>query len=46
MLSEHRELKPHKEAIKKAINSGSESEVKDMLNQHGKIIIEKLNMRP
>ena len=42
MLSEHKELKPHIEAIKKAINSGNESEVKNMLNQHGKIIIQKL----
>lgn len=42
MLSEHRLLRPHKEALKSAINSGSELEVKNALNMHGKIIIEKL----
>ncbi|VVB77763.1 Hemerythrin HHE cation binding domain protein [uncultured archaeon] len=42
MLFEHRELNVHKEAINKAIMSGSEFELKDALNKHGKIIIEKL----
>ena len=42
MLCEHKELRPYKEAIKKALSSGSEPEIKSALNTHGKIIIEKL----
>lgn len=42
MLFDHKKLGIHKEAIKKAINSGNELEVKNALNSHGKIIIEKL----
>lgn len=42
MLWEHKELRTHKNAIKKAIDSGSEFEIKEVLNSHGKTIIEKL----
>jgi len=42
MLFDHKTLGVHREAIKKAINSGSEIEVKNALNTHGKLIIEKL----
>jgi len=42
MLCEHKELKPHREAITKAIASGSEFELKNTLNKNGKVIIEKL----
>jgi hypothetical protein len=42
MMFDHKNLKPHKEAMSKAINSGSEFEIKNALNTHGKIIIEKL----
>lgn len=42
MLFDHKTLGVHKDALNKAINSGSEIEVKNALNTHGKIIIEKL----
>lgn len=42
MLCEHRDLKGHKDAIKDAIESGSEFKLKKALNEHGKIIITKL----
>jgi len=42
MLFDHKTLGVHKEAIKKAISSGSEIKIKEALNNHGKIIIEKL----
>jgi len=42
MLFDHKILRVHKDAIKNAINSKSELKVKDALNTHGKIIIEKL----
>lgn len=42
MLFEHRALKSHKDALLNAINSGSEWELKKILDFHGKIIIEKL----
>lgn len=42
MMFEHRALKPHKNAVKKAISSGSEVEVKKALNIDVPIIISKL----
>lgn len=42
MMFEHKSLRVHKNAIKNAIDSGSENEVKNALNNHGKTIIEKL----
>ena len=42
MLWDHKELKPHKEALKKAIATVGEIRIKEALNTHGKIIIEKL----
>ena len=42
MLFEHRFLHPHKEAVDKAINSGSEAEIKNALYTHVPIIIRKL----
>ena len=42
MLCEHKELRKHKEEIQKAINSGSEIQMKNTLEISGKIIINKL----
>lgn len=42
MLFQHKELKPSKNAIEKAINSGSEFEIRKALNNHVGIIIKKL----
>lgn len=42
MLFEHKELNPYRKAIEKAIESRSEFEIKKVLNNQGKIIIEKL----
>jgi len=42
MLFDHKNLKPHRQAIQKSLLSGSEFEIKNALNNHGKIIIEKL----
>ncbi|MFH1500997.1 MAG: hemerythrin domain-containing protein [archaeon] len=42
MLFDHRELKPYKDTIKRAIESGSEFEVKRALRVSGKVISEKL----
>ena len=39
---EHGELRVHWEAIKEAINSGSEFKVKEVLDSHGKALIERL----
>lgn len=41
MLCEHRELRPHKNAIIKALLSGSQIEMKDALNNHAIVIIDK-----
>ncbi len=42
MLFEHRDLKQHKDAVEKAINSGNEFDLKHILEVHAKIIIQKL----
>lgn len=42
MLFEHKELRPHKEAIDKALQSHSDIEVKNALHTHATIIIPKL----
>lgn len=42
MTFSHKDLRPHKEAIKKAIASGSEFEMKKSLKNNGRIMIEKL----
>jgi len=42
MLFEHKQLKPHKIALEKAINSGNNQDVKDVLNSHAKTIITQL----
>jgi len=42
MMFEHKELKPHKEAINNAINSGNDEEVKKALEENGRFIIIKL----
>ena len=42
MLFEHKGLKEHKEALRLAIESGSEIKTKRVLEIHGKIIIQKL----
>ncbi len=42
MMFAHRTLRPHKEAIKNAINSGSEFELKRALNEDGLEIIKNL----
>jgi hypothetical protein len=42
MLFEHRELKPHKATINKALMSGSNKKMKIALEKSGKIIIKKL----
>jgi hemerythrin-like domain-containing protein len=42
MLCEHKNLREHKEAIQNAIKTASEIEMKHALENHGKIIIEKL----
>lgn len=42
MLSEHTTLKPHKEAIKRACESGDNLQVKKALHVDATIIIEKL----
>jgi hemerythrin-like domain-containing protein len=42
MLCDHGELKPYREKILKAINSGSEFQVKQVLEEAGKTFIEKL----
>lgn len=39
---EHKELKPHRESIVQAINSGNEEKVKIKLKEDGKEIIKKL----
>lgn len=41
MLCQHGELRKYKEAINKAIASGSEIKVKEALNTHGKAMVEK-----
>jgi len=42
MLFEHKILKPHKQAVDNAIDSGSEAEIKNALYGHVPIIIRKL----
>ena len=42
MQCEHRDLRTHKEVIKKAINSGSNQKMKEALEKNGRIIIRKL----
>ena len=42
MMFEHKQLRKHKEFIKKAIDSGSEINVKKVLQDNGAIIIDKL----
>ena len=42
MLFEHKLLRPHKEALLAAIDSGSEKEICDALNENGVVIIAKL----
>lgn len=39
---EHGELKKHREAIQKAINSGSEAKLKESLENHGRKLIERM----
>ncbi len=42
MLFEHKVLRPHKEAMMKAVNSGSELEMKKALNDNAVVIIKNL----
>jgi hemerythrin-like domain-containing protein len=42
MLFEHRDLRPHKLALNKAINSGNNQDIEDALQNHLNIIIQKL----
>ena len=42
MLLEHKELRPHKEAMISAIDSGSEYEIKNALEKNARVIILKL----
>lgn len=42
MLMEHVALKPHKLAVENAIKAGSEQELHNAMNLHGKVIIQKL----
>lgn len=41
-MFEHRDLRKHKEAIENAIKAGSETEMKKALEEHGKVVVEKL----
>ena len=42
MLFDHRKLRPHKDAMKKAIDSGSEFKVKQALRDHLPIVLKEL----
>lgn len=41
ILTDHKTLKPHKEKIKRAINSGNDALIKEILNTDGRDILQK-----
>ena len=42
MFFEHSQLSPHRHALVNAINSANDSKIKEALDKHAKVIIEKL----